>query len=154
MQQNYKDLFPELPDHSRVWVYTSNRVFTPLESGEISKEVDSFVSSWKAHQKSLSAAGTILLNRCLVFAVDEQTEAISGCSIDSSVKFVKSIGQQLDIDFFNRLNMLIIKDEEPTMISFHELEMYKDSHVFNPNVDTLKNMRTKWLIPISESPFI
>lgn len=154
MQQNYKDLFPELPEHSRVWIYTSNRIFTHIESEEISKELNTFVSSWKAHQKSLNAAGAILLNRCLVFAVDEQTETISGCSIDSSVKFVKSVGQRLGIDFFNRLNMLVIINKEPAMVSFHDLEMYKDSYIFNPNVETLKNMRTEWLIPISESPFI
>mgnify|MGYP001155618576 FL=1 len=110
MQQNYKDLFKTLPEHSRVWIYLSDRLFTQEESEIILTEVDAFVSSWKAHQKSLNASGTLILNRFLILAVDENTEAASGCSIDSSVNFVKSIGLRFGVDFFNRLNMLILKD--------------------------------------------
>ena len=154
MQQNYKNIFPELPSHSRVWIYIANRLFTHEESSRILKEITSFVSSWKAHQKSLNASGTILLNRCLVFAVDEQTEAVSGCSIDSSVKFVKTLGQQYNVDFFNRLNMLILKDGEAKLVSYHDLEQYKNELIYNPQVDSLKEIREEWLIPLKETPFI
>ena len=118
-------------------IYTSNRIISSIESQEILKEIKSFVGSWQTHQKSLNADGTILLDRCLVFAVDEEIQSISGCSIDSSVKFVKSIGQKYNIDFFNRLNILLLKDEKPLMVSYHELNNYKDAYLFNPNVETL-----------------
>jgi len=154
MQQNYKDLFKTLPEHSRVWIYLSDRLFTQEESEIILTEVDAFVSSWKAHQKSLNASGTILLDRFLIFAVDEETEAVSGCSIDSSVNFVKSIGQRFGIDFFNRLNMLIIKNGEPTLISFHELNSFQEEQIFNPNINSLKDLRENWIIPVKESPFV
>jgi hypothetical protein len=154
MQQNYKNIFATLPEHSRVWIYLSHRIFTKEESKIILNEVDSFVSSWKAHQKSLNASGTILLDRFLIFAVDEETEAVSGCSIDSSVNFVKSIGQRFGIDFFNRLNMLIIKNGEPTLISFHELNSFQEEQIFNPNINSLKDLRENWIIPVKESPFV
>ena len=154
MQQNYNDLFRTLPEHSRVWIYLSNRIFNEEESTLISNEVDSFVSTWKAHQKSLNASGAIILNSFIIFAVDEQTEAVSGCSIDSSVNFVKSIGQRFGIDFFNRLNMLIIKNGEPTLISFHELKSFREEQIFNPNINSLKDLRENWIIPVKESPFV
>ena len=154
MQQIYKNLFPDLPGHCRVWVYTSNRIISAIESEEILKEIKSFVGSWKTHQKSLNADGTILLDRCLVFAVDEEIQSISGCSIDSSVKLVKSIGQKYNIDFFNRLNMLLLKDEHPIMVSYHDLNNYKDHNIFNPNVETLAKMRSEWLVPVLDSTFI
>ncbi|MBT5439180.1 MAG: ABC transporter ATPase [Flavobacteriales bacterium] len=154
MQQNYKDLFKTLPEHSRVWIYLSDRLFTQEESEIILTEVDAFVSSWKAHQKSLNASGTLILNRFLILAVDENTEAASGCSIDSSVNFVKSIGLRFGVDFFNRLNMLILKDGKPTMISFHDLASHKEENIFNPNIDSLRDLRQNWIIPVKESPFI
>ena len=94
------------------------------------------------------------MNRFIIFAVDEQTEAVSGCSIDSSVNFVKSIGQRFGIDFFNRLNMLIIKNGEPTLISFHELKSFREEQIFNPNINSLKDLRENWIIPVKESPFV
>ena len=88
MQKNYNTLFPSLPDHSRVWIYISNREFTPSEVESVNSTVNQFVRSWKAHQKSLTAAGTLLLNRCVVFAVNENDEQITGCSIDGSVNLI------------------------------------------------------------------
>ena len=37
----------------------------------------------------------------IVLIADEEKATASGCSIDSSVKCIKSIGSQLNIDFFN-----------------------------------------------------
>ena len=154
MQQNYKELFSELPAHSRVWIYMSNREFSEAETNSISQEIEDFVSSWKAHQKSLKASGTLLLNRCIIFAVDENTESISGCSIDSSVKFIKSIGTKYEVDFFNRLNMLILSNGVTKMVSYHDLLNHQDDLIYNPNIDSLKMMREEWLVKIKDSPFV
>jgi hypothetical protein len=154
MQQNYNNIFPELPEHARVWIYVSDRKFTEEETEIISNEINSFVVSWKAHQKSLKAAGTLLLNRCIVLAVDEDTESVSGCSIDSSVKIVKSIGLKYNVDFFNRLNMLILKNGETSLVSYHDLNNHKDNYIYNPNISSLKNLRENWLVKVKDSPFV
>ena len=154
MQKNYNTLFPSLPDHSRVWIYICNREFTPSEVETVTSTIDQFVRSWKAHQKSLTAAGTLLLNRCVVFAVNEHDEQITGCSIDGSVNLIKEMEQQYKVDFFNRLNMLISSNGNTKMVSYHDLENHKEDWIYNPNIQTLKEIREKWLVPIKETPFV
>ena len=154
MQKTYNTLFPDLPDHSRIWIYISNREFTPSEVESVTSTIDQFVRSWKAHQKSLTAAGTLLLNRCVVFAVNEHDEQITGCSIDGSVKLIKEMEQQYRVDFFNRLNMLISSNGNTKMVSYHDLENHKEDWIYNPNIQTLKEIREKWLVPIKETPFV
>ena len=154
MQTNYNTLFPNLPDHSRLWIYISNREFEPVEVDAITNSINQFVRSWKAHQKSLTAEGTLLLNRCVVFAVNEHDEQITGCSIDGSVKLIKEMEQQYGVDFFNRLNMLISINGNTKMVSYHDLENHKEDWIYNPNIQTLKEIREKWLVPIKETPFV
>ena len=43
---------------------------------------------------------------------------------------------------------------KPTMISFHDLVSHKEENLFNPNIDSLGDLRQKWIIPVKESPFI
>ncbi len=154
MQKNYNTLFPNLPDHSRVWIYISNREFTPPEVETVTSTIDQFVRSWKAHQKSLTAAGTLLLNRCVVLAVNEDDEQITGCSIDGSVKLIKEMEQHYNVNFFNRLNMLISCNGNTKMVSYHDLKNHREDCIYNPNIETLKEIRENWLVPIKDSPFV
>mgnify|MGYP001364512532 FL=1 len=154
MQKNYNTLFPGLPDHSRVWIYISNREFTLSEVETVTSTIHQFVRSWKAHQKSLTAAGTLLLNRCVVLAVNEDDEQITGCSIDGSVKLIKEMEQHYNVDFFNRLNMLISCNGDTKMVSYHDLKNHREDYIYNPNIETLKEIRENWLIPIKDSPFV
>jgi hypothetical protein len=50
--------------------------------------------------------------------------------------------------------MLIIKNGEPTLISFHELKSFREEQIFNPNINSLKDLRENWIIPVKESPFV
>ena len=95
-----------------------------------------------------------MVNRCVVFAVNEHDEQISGCSIDGSVKLIKELEQQYKVDFFNRLNMLISSNGDTKMVSYHDLGSHKEDWLYNPNVETLKQIREEWLVPIKETPFV
>lgn len=154
MQQNYKNIFPELPDHSRIWIYLSDRKFTEAESSEIEHAIEAFVESWTSHQNRVKAAGTLLFSQCIILALDEDVEAASGCSIDSSVHLIKSLGQKYNVDFFNRLNMLVLIHGEVKMVHYHELESYEQHKIFNPSIDKLKDLRENWLVPLKETLFI
>ena len=35
MQQIYKQLFPEMPDDSKIWIYTSDRILNEQESSYV-----------------------------------------------------------------------------------------------------------------------
>ena len=78
------DILSHLPEHSRIWVYTSNREFTQSEIKEINSLGEEFVASWKVHGTPLQAGFELLYRRFLVVAVNETVAGASGCSIDGN----------------------------------------------------------------------
>lgn len=153
MQQNFKALFPEMPGQSRVWTYLCNRPLNEEEANLVEDQIKKFTLSWKAHQKPLAAKGILVYNQYIVLAVDESIEKISGCSIDSSVHFIKAIEKHLEVDFFNRLNVLILDNEAPRLISYNEMGDFKGDFVFNPRIESLNELRENWLVEIKDAPY-
>jgi hypothetical protein len=102
------------------------------------------LSTWKAHGKSLNCNGTILFSQYLILSVDEDIESASGCSIDSSVRFVKLLGSELNADFFNRMNVLTFPNENEWKLSNYFDA--KNGHVpyLNPLIETLGQLRNEW----------
>ena len=143
--------FPQLASDSRVWVYQSNRAFSENEKVQLTEAFKVFVDSWAAHGSKLVADATIIGDYFVVLAVDEKTAMASGCSIDSSVKFIKTIGQQFNIDFFNRLKLVVQKENETKMISFSDLGQYENWKIYNTLVNTIDLLNTSFLIPVNES---
>ena len=143
--------FPQLASDSRVWVYQSNRPFSENEKVQLTEAFKVFVDSWAAHGSKLVADATIIGDYFVVLAVDEKTAMASGCSIDSSVKFIKTIGQQLNVDFFNRLKLVVQKENETKMISFSDLGQYEDWKIYNTLVNTIDLLNTSFLISVKES---
>ena len=119
--------FSQFSPQSKIWVYTADREFSVKESAEINTKLQAFINEWAAHGSSLYGGAEIVENRFIVLCVDESKVSASGCSIDTSVGFIKSIGNQLNIDFFNRLNFWIVKDGELVKVAFSNLLEYQDS---------------------------
>ena len=144
MQQIYK-LFDGFSDESRVWLYTANRAITPTEAHFVQENLEHFASSWKAHSTPLKAKACLLDEYTIAFVVDQTTANASGCSVDSSVRFVKELGKELNIDFFNRLNV-VVEDANGnrTLHAYRKLKELTQSSYYNPLVDTLKALKTNW----------
>lgn len=138
MQQNFNTLFPDFTDQSRLWMYLSDRPFSNDEVSSITQELNKFVLSWSAHNKKLKSSGEILFNQMLVLVVDEDYENASGCSIDSSVRFVKDLGVKFKVDFFNRIFVLVFDGNTPSRKPFSSAE--KDSFI-NPTLTNLGELR-------------
>jgi hypothetical protein len=146
MQLNFKHIFPKLSDHSRVWLYLSDRKLDSTEQLFAEEKLQDFLSTWKAHGKSLNCNGTILFSQYLILSVDEDIESASGCSIDSSVRFVKLLGVELTVDFFNRLNVLSWVNENETRVFSYFEAINSDITYFNPSIQTLGELRGNWII--------
>jgi hypothetical protein len=140
MLPNFSQLFPNLPAHSRVWLYLADRKLDGTELQYVNEQMQHFLSNWAAHNKKLTCDGVLLFNQYLILAVNEDIESASGCSIDSSVRFVKSLGAELNIDFFNRLNVLVIENQEPVIRSYFEAVENK-LHFINPMITKLEELR-------------
>jgi hypothetical protein len=147
-------LFENFPDNSRVWIYAADRFLTTEEEIFVKRNIDAFVDQWAAHGSELAAAGAILNHTFIVLIADESNVAASGCSIDSSVRFIKDLGKELNIDFLNRLSIVIEKEGEFKHIHFNDLSSCPDWNMFDATVKNLKEFRENWKMPIKESPFV
>jgi len=143
MLPNFNQLFPNLPEHSRVWLYLADRKLDATEENFLNEKLNDFLGTWAAHNKKLNCDGTLLFSQYLVLAVNEDVESASGCSIDSSVRFVKSLGQELKIDFFNRLKVLVLENNEAKLVPYVEANKMNLPYL-NPLITQLGELRSQW----------
>lgn len=142
-----------LSPSSKIWIYKSNRELTPSEQTLIREELDLFIPQWASHGNKLFGGAEVRENWFVILAVDETQAMASGCSIDTSVQFMKALGKELNVDFFDRMHVLISKEGMKVQVHFSELGSHPDWDLYNPLVATLEEFNGKWLIPISESQF-
>ena len=141
MQQIFKSLFPELPDSSRIWLHLANRKLVASEEQFLKEQLTVFLDSWSAHGKRLQCNATFLFSQYLIFSVDENIESASGCSIDSSVHFAKRMGSELGIDFFTRLEVLVIEGNDTRLLSYFDAVAQKAPFI-NPQITQLSELRS------------
>jgi hypothetical protein len=143
------DLSPE----AKCWIYQSDRPFSETEKAWLEEMVESFVDKWAAHGNKLLAQGRVIGDYHVVLGVDENQAGASGCSIDSSVRFMKEMGHELGVDFFNRMNLLVEENAETKIVPFSEISEHPNAYVYNNLVQKIGDLDSKWKIKVTESPF-
>jgi len=150
--------FNILPDESRVWIYQSNRKFTDQEMQEIHIELQKFTEEWTAHGDHLHASFTTKYNRFIVLAVNQQMYSVTGCSIDSSVRFIQNLEQKYKVDLLDKMNVAYKIGDFVTYKSLADFKkmtkekaVNKDTIVFNNLVTTLSEFNDFWEVPAYES---
>lgn len=151
MQQIYNNIFEQLPDSSRVWVYQSQTPISDEKQVLIQEKLNDFVNQWAAHGAQLFGASAILEDYFIVLAVDETKTTASGCSIDSSVHFIKELAKEFDLNLFDRLNVLIEENNQKKIVHFSDLKQHPTAVFFNPMVQNLGEFRKNWKIAIENS---
>tara|TARA_R110002126_G_scaffold277560_2_gene423539 strand:+ start:23018 stop:23503 length:486 start_codon:yes stop_codon:yes gene_type:complete len=150
--------YKNLPDNSRVWIYQSDREFTAQEVEFISEKAIDFINSWTRHGDDLKGSFTIKYNQFLVLAVDESFNNVSGCSIDSSVRFVQELEQELQIDLMNKMNITFKDDAHINLVKLTDFQRFaaaqritSETIVFNNMVNTKQEFENNWEVPAKES---
>jgi len=89
---------------------------------------------------------------------DESDVEVSGCSTDSSVRVIKSLERQYDVNFFDRMTITFLRNEKAEMLPFNQVQyaidkgyINKDTYLFNNIVTNKKDLMEQWLVPLSES---
>ena len=148
----------EMPDHSRVWVYQSDRKFSYEEVVKIEQLLIDFIGNWATHGTALKASGAVLYNRFVIIMADEASVKASGCSIDKSVAFFKQLEKEFNCDFFNRLKIAYMEGENVKSFNFNEKEdliskgeISSNTIIFNNLVQNKAEFITNWRIKISDS---
>ena len=150
--------FDTLPLESRIWIYQSNRKFTDDEITEIEQAIKEFVSNWSAHGTSLEASYLIKYNRFIIFAVNQEVQAATGCSIDSSVQFIQNLESKYQVDLLDKMNVTFKNGEfiaHKTLLEFKKMAKDKavsgSTIVFNNLINTIQEFNESWEIPAEES---
>ena len=154
---NWNSLKPE----SKLWIYGANREITKLDLEEINRTLDNFCETWGSHGSKLNCGYNVLYNRFICIAVDEESAAASGCSIDKSVGIVKQIDEKYNLDLFNRLRSYLVEDSGTTTITpisadhvtdaFVNELINEDSRMVNMQAATLQDLMPDFTIPLKKT---
>lgn len=148
----------EFSPASRIWIYQSDRELSETEIAKLETQLNQFAQSWTAHNQQLKAAAQIAFNRFIILLVDESQAGASGCSIDKSVRFIKDVESEFNINLFDRFSTAYFDGNEIKTASREQFEnllregkVNAETIVFNNMVSTLADLQTKWQVPLKNS---
>ena len=149
--------FTKLNKKSRIWVFQSKDQLDESTYNLIKKKISVFLENWKSHQKSFESSFIIKYKTFVVIAADE-TNLISGCSIDSLINFVKSIEDEFEINLLDKLDVKYKIGNDINTANLNEfkkicknIDINDKLIVFNNLVKNIDDFEKKWEVDIRES---
>ena len=150
--------FENLPEESRIWIYQSNRKFSDAELSEIETDLQSFLTEWAAHGTSLESSYLLKYNRFIIIAVNQEVQAATGCSIDSSVEFIQGLEKKYDVDLLDKMNVTFKQGDHiahKTLMDFKKMvkdkSVTENTIVFNNLVNNIEEFNESWEVPAMDS---
>ena len=150
--------YKNLPDNSRVWIYQADREFTDREMDFIALKAEDFINQWTRHGDDLKGSFTFKYNQFLVLVVDESFNNVSGCSIDSSVRFVQALEKEFQLDLMNKMNITFKDNDTINLAKLPDFQKFvkeqivtAETIVFNNMVNTKEDFENNWEVPVSKS---
>lgn len=152
--------FKELPEKARVWIYQANRPLTDEEQSHVLQQGRLFAEQWVAHGQPLHASVTVLCQHFVVIAVDEQHQLPTGCSIDGSVGFVRSLANALQakgrpVNFFDRTLIAFWTNDSVALVPLAQAkrqiadgQIPPDTLMFNNLAATKSELTERWQLPV------
>jgi hypothetical protein len=144
--------FDEMPDYARIWVYQANKNLSETEVDFIQQHLENQVNQWAAHGAALVGAIQVLHNRFVVVAVDEMQNQASGCSIDASTRWLKDLGADMNIDFFDR-SVAFVHDNEIKTVEMLKIKtlvaegiLTPETLIFNNLVSNMGEFKNAWQV--------
>ena len=123
-------------DDSRVWIYQCNRLFSLSEALQLEPMLQDFVTGWNSHGDPVKGYA----------------------STATSVRLIKSIEQQFNVQLFDRQSLAFIIKDKIQLLPLSQLAyavennfINGDTLYFNNTVLTKKEWADHWLIPVKES---
>ena len=159
MNLEYKHLLPEdFSSTSRVWIYQSSRLFSLSEAFDIEDAINQFCEEWRSHGADVKAYGNLFFGQFVVLMADETQASVSGCSTDSSVRFIKQLGERFRVDFFNRTTLAFFIKDKIQMLPMSQVAYAVDNGFidgetlyFNNLASTKEQLENEWIIPVKDS---
>lgn len=148
----------DFADGARVWIYQSSRPFIEKEEKEINEQLYQFYVQWLSHGDKVKGWAGLVFRQFVVVIADETDTQVSGCSTDSSVRIIKSLERQYEVNFFDRMTLTFLVNGKAQMLPMNQVQyaldkgyIYKDTPLFNNLVATKQELMTNWLVPLHKS---
>ena len=124
MNINFQDLIPQhFSEDSRVWVYQANRAFSVSEALEVEKLLQDFSKDWYSHGNTVNGYANLFFGQFIIIMADESNTKVGGCSTDSSVRMIKNLEQDFQIELLDRQTLaFIIKEKIQLLVAQLHLE--------------------------------
>ena len=142
-------------DGSRVWIYQAGRPFSDRETVEINDQLHHFYAQWHSHGAPVKGWASVLFNRYVVIMADETEVPLGGCSMDASMRVIKSLENQYQTKLFDRLSITFFVKGKIEMLPMGQVQyaldkgyITMDTPMFNNLVATKKDLLENWLKPL------
>lgn len=146
--------FKDMPDDSRVWVYQATRQFSEQEKELITSKLSTFCDGWNTHGNRMPTSFQILDNHIVVLAVDESGLGASGCSIDSSVRTLRELENEIEnnitdqgkVTFKSNSGEISVASALGIKSKVTSGEINSETLVINPQVQSKKDLESVWIL--------
>ncbi|MDB9837205.1 MAG: ABC transporter ATPase [Candidatus Arcticimaribacter sp.] len=150
--------FTDLPDQARVWIYQASRPFSKEEKTDVILEIEAFLKLWAAHGSDLVTSYEIPYDRFIVIGLNEEVQGATGCSIDSSVRFIQTLETKYQIELLDKMN---VTHKEGDKLLYTPLKEFRslakkrkvssNTIVFNNLVVDKAEYTSHWEVPAGQS---
>lgn len=159
MNIHFQDLIPgDFDNNSRVWVYQCNRAFDVTEALQIEELLGNFCKEWNSHGSEVKGYANLFFGHFIIIMADETNVKIGGCSTDSSVRFIKNLQQDFNVQLLDRQLLAFIVKESIVLIPLSKVNfsiendiITPDTLYFNNTILTKNELLRHWIIPVKDS---
>ena len=149
--------FKSLSNDSRVWIFQSIQMIDNTTIQKIKSKLKLFLDNWKSHQMNFKSSFEIRNNTFIIIAADE-SNLVSGCSIDSLINFIKELESLFDLQLMDKLhvkytfnNEIQTKHLNDFKILCQSIDKNQELMVFNNLVKNIYELNHNWNVDVRES---
>jgi hypothetical protein len=159
MNLEYRNLLPtDFAPASRVWIYQASRLFSLGEALALEEKLQSFTESWKSHGAPVKGAAFLFFGQFIVLLADETSVGVGGCSTDSSVRVLKEIEHEFNVNLFDRTQLAFVIKNKLQLLPLSQFNYALENGFldlqtlyFNNTIGTKKELEENWIIPVEKS---
>lgn len=109
-----------IPPQAKLWFYNIPRELSNDEILRFEELRGQFLPEWNTHGKANHGDVWLIENRLLMVIGWNDFESISGCSIDKSVAFIRSLSALFQVDLMDRMWVYFQKENEWKQAKIHQ----------------------------------
>lgn len=98
--------WPGMSSEARLWIYVADQPLTSVQQAALASHFDAFLSTWDAHGAPVRGGWALCLDRVFLLAAEPSPTPPTGCAIDRSVASLRTLGDTLGVDWFNRHHIM------------------------------------------------